>query len=517
MNDLPGADRNLFAILRARFPADLDSIAVQPAYGHARAARAYTWRELDETSARIANLIESLGVPPGARVVAQTDKSVEALILYLAVLRTGRVFLPLNTAYQAAEVEYFLTDAEPSAVVCSGKAAAGVRGIAHRAGVAHVFSLNDDGTGTLLDCAALHSPRHEPARVRAEDLAVILYTSGTTGRSKGAMLSHGNLEANTATLHRYWGWRPSDVLIHALPIFHVHGLFVAAQGALFSGSKMLWFDRFDARAIVQRLPEASVFMGVPTLYVRMLQESGLTQEACRNMRLFAAGSAPLLPDTFERWRERTGHTILERYGMSETVMLTSNPYHARDGDRRAGTVGFPLPGVELHITEENGNPCARGEIGGIEVRGPSVFSGYWRAPELTRQAFTADGWFRTGDMGCIDERGYVVIVGRSKDLIITGGYNVYPAEVESYLNEIPGVAESAVIGVPHPDFGEAVVAVITAEPGATPDPAALIAELKTRIANFKVPKRVFVRHELPRNVMGKVQKAVLRDEHRRLF
>jgi malonyl-CoA/methylmalonyl-CoA synthetase len=512
-----GADRNLFAALRARFPADLDTIAVQPADARAGAASAYSWRQLDEASARIANLLESLELPPGARVAAQTEKSVEALILYLAVLRAGGVFLPLNTAYRASEIAYFLKDAEPAVVVCSGKDFDGVSEIARQAGIARVFSLNEDRTGTLLESAAPHATKHEPAPVHADDLAVILYTSGTTGRSKGAMLSHANLLANTGTLHTCWGWRSSDVLIHALPIFHVHGLFVAAQGALFSGSKMLWFNRFDAKAIVQRLPEASVFMGVPTLYLRMLQESGLTQEACLHMRLFAAGSAPLLPDTFDRWRERTGHTILERYGMSETVMLTSNPYHTRDGGRRAGTVGFPLPGVQLRITGEHDKPCPRGEIGGIEVKGPSVFKGYWRAPELSAQAFSADGWFRTGDMGRIDELGYVTIVGRSKDLIITGGYNVYPAEVESYLNEMPGVAESAVIGVPHPDFGEAVVAVITAEPGAAPEPAALIAELKTKIANFKVPKRVFVRDELPRNVMGKVQKAVLRNEHRKVF
>jgi malonyl-CoA/methylmalonyl-CoA synthetase len=512
-----GANRNLYLALRERFPADLDSVAVQVADDSAGTPPSYTWRELDEATARIANLLDSLGLPPGARVAAQTEKSVDALILYLAVLRAGRVYLPLNTAYQASEIDYFLQDAEPSMVVCSDKFFGNVSRIARRAGIAHVFSLNEDRTGTLLDSAGLHGTAHAPASVRDDDLAVILYTSGTTGRSKGAMLSHGNLLANTETLDAYWDWRPSDVLIHALPIFHVHGLFVAAQGALFRGSKMLWFNRFDAKAIVRRLPEATVFMGVPTLYVRMLQESGLTQEACRHMRLFVAGSAPLLPDTFERWLERTGHTILERYGMSETVMLTSNPYHARHGERRAGTVGFPLPGVRLRITEQDGKPCPRGEIGGIEVDGPSVFKGYWRAPELSEQAFSPDGWFRTGDMGRIDEHGHVVIVGRSKDLIITGGYNVYPAEVESYLNELPGVGESAVVGVPHPDFGEAVVAVITAEPGASPDPAALIAELKTKIANFKVPKHVFVTDELPRNVMGKIQKAMLRNEYKGLF
>jgi malonyl-CoA/methylmalonyl-CoA synthetase len=512
------ADCNLFAVLRARFPADLDTIAVEPADARTGTSpAAYTWRELDETSARIANLLDSLELPPGARVVAQTEKSVEALILYLAVLRTGRVFVPLNTAYRASEIVHFLNDAEPAVVVCSGQSFESVSALARQAGTAHVLTLNEDRTGTLLESAARHRAEHEPAPVHADDLAVILYTSGTTGRSKGAMLSHANLLANTATLHACWGWHPADVLIHTLPIFHVHGLFVAAQGALFSGAKMLWFNRFDARAIVRRMPEASVFMGVPTLYVRMLRENGLTREACRTMRLFAAGSAPLLPDTFERWRERTGHAILERYGMSETVMLTSNPYRAEDGERRAGTVGFPLPGVQLRIADTEGAPCPAGDIGGIEVRGPSVFGGYWRAPELSRQAFSEGGWFRTGDMGRIDEQGYVRIVGRSKDLIITGGYNVYPAEVESYLNEIPGVAESAVIGVPHPDFGEAVVAVVIPEHGASPQAADLIAELKTRIASFKVPKRVFVRQELPRNVMGKVQKAVLRDEHRGLF
>jgi malonyl-CoA/methylmalonyl-CoA synthetase len=516
MNASAGADRNLFVALRERFPANLDSIAVQVADDSAGTPPAYTWRELDEASARVANLLDSLGLPPGARVAAQTEKSVDALILYLAVLRAGRVYLPLNTAYQASEIDYFFKDAEPGMVVCSSKALDNVSRIARRAGIAHVFSLNEDRTGSLLDSAARYATSHAPASVRADELAVILYTSGTTGRSKGAMLSHGNLLANTETLDEHWGWRTSDVLIHALPIFHVHGLFVAAQGALFSGSEMLWFNRFDARAIVRRLPEATVFMGVPTFYVRLLQESGLTQEACRHMRLFVAGSAPLLPDTFERWRERTGHTILERYGMSETVMLTSNPYHARDGERRAGTVGFPLPGVQLRITEQKDKPCPHGVIGGIEVKGPSVFKGYWRAPELTQQAFSPDGWFRTGDMGRIDERG-LVIEGRSKDLIITGGYNVYPAEVESYLNELPGIAESAVIGVPHPDFGEAVVAVIAAEPGASPDPAALIAAMKSKIANFKVPKRIFVKDELPHNVMGKIQKAMLRKEYKGIF
>jgi malonyl-CoA/methylmalonyl-CoA synthetase len=335
------------------------------------------------------------------------------------------------------------------------------------------------------------------------------------------MLSHGNLVSNAVTLKSYWGWRTpaegGDVLIHALPIFHVHGLFVASHGALLAGAKMLWLDRFDGRAVVGLLPRATVFMGVPTLYVRMLAEPGLDRVACRNMRLFISGSAPMLVETFEAWRERTGHTILERYGMSETAMLTSNPYRARDGERRGGTVGFPLPGVELRIRDDHGRPLGIDEVGGIEVRGPNVFSGYWRMPEKTRDEFAEDGWFRTGDVGKVDERGYVTIVGRSKDLIISGGFNVYPAEVEAALNELPGVAESAVVGVPHADFGEAVVAVVVAKPGVVLDGDSLVATLKAKMANFKVPKALFVAAELPRNAMGKVQKNLLREQHARLF
>ncbi|MEO7708351.1 MAG: AMP-binding protein, partial [Caldimonas sp.] len=336
-------------------------------------------------------------------------------------------------------------------------------------------------------------------------------------RSKGAMLTHGNLLSNARTLKTTWDWQPGDVLIHALPIFHVHGLFVASHGALLNGSTMLWFSRFDARAVVARLPDATVFMGVPTLYVRLLAEPGLTREACGRMRLFISGSAPLLLETFEQFRERTGHTILERYGMSETVMLTSNPYFEAEGERVGGTVGFALPGVGVRVVDASGAPCPADAIGALEVSGPNVFSGYWRMPEKTREEFSADGWFRTGDVGQIDANGRVRIVGRSKDLVISGGYNVYPAEIEGFLNDMPGVAESAVIGVPHADFGEAVVAIVVARPEARPDPAALVAGLKTRIANFKVPKQIFVVDDLPRNTMGKVQKNLLRDQHRDLF
>ncbi|WOB09106.1 malonyl-CoA synthase [Piscinibacter gummiphilus] len=507
-------NHNIFAAVRGGFPQDLDRTAIEtldtPGY--------YTWRDLERGSAMMANLLASLNLPEGSRVAVQTEKSVEGLMLYLAVLRAGFVYLPLNTAYQSAEIEYFIGNAEPAVVVCASKNFGWISQLAFKAGTTHVYTLDDDRTGSLLARAAHHSDQHTPVARQADDLACILYTSGTTGRSKGAMLTHGNILSNTLTLKAYWGWQDGrDVLIHALPLFHVHGLFVAAQAALISGSKMLWMAKFDPKLVVSRLPEATVFMGVPTLYVRLLAEAGLTRDACKNMRLFTAGSAPLLIETFNEWRERTGHTIVERYGMSETSILTSNPYRTEDGERRGGTVGFPLPGIGLRVQDDQGGACPVGEVGGIQVKGDNVFAGYWRMPEKTKEEFTADGWFKTGDVGRIDERGYVTIVGRSKDLIISGGYNVYPAEVEGFINEMPGVAESAVVGVPHPDFGEVGVALVVPKPGASLDDATVLQALKGRIANFKVPKRVFVMNELPRNTMGKVQKNVLRDQHKELF
>ncbi len=509
---------NLFSALRHAFPEDLDTVAIETADASVDTAPLhYTWRDLERGTAMLANLLASLALPPGSRVAVQTEKSVEALMLYLAVLRAGLVYLPLNTAYQQGEIAYFIGNAEPGVVVCTGKNFSWVSRIAFSAGTAHVFTLNDDRSGSLLQRASQHGDRHTPAVRRTDDLAAILYTSGTTGRSKGAMLSHGNLLSNALVLKKCWGWKPGDVLIHALPIFHVHGLFVASHGALLNGSRMIWLARFDPKTVIARMPEATVFMGVPTLYVRLLNEPTLTRAACAHMRLFVSGSAPLLPETFDQFRERSGHTLLERYGMSETVMLSSNPYDAKDGERRGGTVGFALPGVGLRVQADDGAPCPTGEIGNIQVRGPNVFEGYWRMPEKTQQEFTADGWFKTGDVGKIDARGYVSIVGRSKDLIISGGYNVYPAEIEGTMNDLAGVAESAVIGVPHPDFGEAVVAVVVGRPGSTPDAAALIDQLKSKIANFKVPKRVFVVPELPRNAMGKVLKNLLREQHKGLF
>jgi len=505
-------DKNLFTALRAAFPDALDAVAVETDEG-----LTYSWRDLDRATAMMANLLHSLSLPSGARIAVQVEKSVEALMLYLATLRAGYVFLPLNTAYQSAEIEYFIGNAEPSVVVCSPKNFSWVSKIAFKAGTQNVFTLGEDRTGTLLERASHHSDRHEPIARNADDLAAILYTSGTTGRSKGAMLTHGNLLSNAQVLKGCWGWVPGDVLIHALPIFHVHGLFVAIHGALLNGSKMIWLGKFDPRRVVEAMPRATVFMGVPTLYVRLLAEPGLDREAVRQMRLFVAGSAPLLIETFNEWKERTGHTILERYGMSETIMLTSNPYRPEDGERRGGTVGFPLPGVGLRIRGDDGRDLPAGEIGGIQVKGPNVFPGYWRMPEKTAEEFTGDGWFKTGDVGKIDERGYVQIVGRSKDLIISGGYNVYPAEIEGFINELPGVAESALVGVPHPDFGEVGVAIVIPKPGAALVGEDIIAKLKSQLANFKIPKRCFVVDELPRNTMGKVQKNVLREQHKALF
>ncbi len=502
-------NNNLFFALRAAFPSDLDAVAVETDNG-----LNYSWRDIERATAMLANLLESLKLPAGARIAVQVEKSVEAMLLYLATLRAGYVFLPLNTAYQAAEIEYFVNNAEPAVVVCSKKNFGWVSKIAFKAGTQNVFTLSDDRTGSLLDRAAHFSDQHTVAGKGADDLAAILYTSGTTGRSKGAMLSHGNMLSNALVLKDYWGWKPGDVLIHALPIFHVHGLFVALHGALINGSKMIWCARFDPKFVVSKMPEATVFMGVPTLYVRLLNEPGLDKTAVRSMRLFVAGSAPLLIETFNEWQQKTGHTILERYGMSETAMLTSNPYQ---GERRGGTVGFALPRVSLRVQGDDGKSLATNEIGGIEVKGPNVFKGYWRMPEKTKEEFTADGFFKTGDVGKIDERGYITIVGRSKDLIISGGYNVYPAEIEGYINEMPGVAESALVGVPHPDFGEVGVAVVIAKAGVSIQADAIIAALKSKLANFKIPKQCCVVQELPRNTMGKVQKNLLREQYKALF
>jgi malonyl-CoA/methylmalonyl-CoA synthetase len=501
-------DHNLYAVLASRFPTERQAPCMMLGDG-----RVWTYGDVECASARIANLMVALGLRPGERVAVQVEKSAEALLLYLATLRAGLVFLPLNPAYQRGEVEYFLGDATPSLFVYRPQTHEISAALAKKAGVAHLLELGDDGRGSLIDAAAPHGNEFATVPRQGDDLAAILYTSGTTGRSKGAMLTHRNLAVNALTLHEYWRFQPGDVLLHMLPIFHVHGLFVASHCALLNGSAMLFEPKFDAKRALALLPEATVFMGVPTHYVRLLGETSFSKEACRHMRLFVSGSAPLLRETFDEFARRTGHTILERYGMTEGGMFTSNPY---DGERRGGTVGLPLPCTQVRIVDDAGQACAVGATGHIQVQGSNVFVGYWQMPEKTKEEFTADGWFKTGDMGQCSTDGYISIIGRSKDLIISGGLNVYPKEIEDAIDALPGVAESAVIGLPHPDFGEAVTAVVVRRKdtaGSALSEAAIIAALRGELAHFKIPKRVFIVDELPRNTMGKVQKNLLRQRY----
>lgn len=476
--------------------------------------RVWTYGDMLPFSGRLAATLEKLSVEPGDRVAVQVEKSPEALMLYLACLRAGAVYLPLNTGYTTAELDYFIGDAEPRLVVSTPAAADGLHVIAakHKA---RVETLDDKGGGTLLQLMPGESADFKDAPRGPDDLAAILYTSGTTGRSKGAMLTHDNLLSNALTLRDYWRFTETDRLIHALPIFHTHGLFVASNVILLSGASMYFLPKFDADEVLWLMPKATALMGVPTFYVRLLQHAGLNREAASGMRLFVSGSAPLLAETHKRFRERTGHAILERYGMTETNMNTSNPY---DGERVAGTVGLPLPGVSLRITDpETGSPLGTEETGMIEVKGPNVFKGYWRMPEKTEAEFRPDGYFITGDLGKIDADGYVRIVGRGKDLVISGGYNIYPKEVETEIDLLPGVVESAVIGVPHPDFGEGVTAIVVRKPEAGIDETAVLGGLKDRLARYKQPKRVIFVDDLPRNTMGKVQKNVLRETYKSLY
>jgi malonyl-CoA/methylmalonyl-CoA synthetase len=498
-------NENLYSLFESRFPADRG----QPLL-HLEDGTTLSYAAAEEGSARYAALLTGLGVAPGDRVAVQVEKSAEALLLYLACLRAGFVYLPLNSAYQEGEVAYFLGNAEPAAVVAQPRSLPWLQPLAARLGIRHVFSLDEHGEGTLRAAARQAPARFATVARAGDDLAAILYTSGTTGRSKGAMITHRNLGANATVLHRAWGFGPGDVLVHMLPLFHVHGLFVACHCVLMNGTAMRFHAKFDARRALADFAASTVFMGVPTFYTRLLAEPGLDRAAVARMRLFVSGSAPLLAETHTSFEARTGQRILERYGMTETGMLTSNPLH---GERRAGSVGPPLPGTSVRIHDDEGRDCAPGAIGHIQVKGDNVFPGYWRMPERNAEEFTADGWFRTGDMGSLSADGYLTIVGRSKDLIISGGYNVYPKEIELALDELPEVQESAVVGVPHPDFGEAVTAVVVPARGAAPREADLIAALKSRLANFKVPKRVYVVEELPRNAMGKVQKNVLRERY----
>jgi malonyl-CoA/methylmalonyl-CoA synthetase len=476
--------------------------------------RKLTYGDYWELAGMLANALAAHGVTRGARVAVQVEKSVEALALFLACARRGAVFLPLNTAYTVAELAYFIGDAEPSLIVCSPAQEAALADLARGRAL---LTLDGDGKGSLTAAAARASPTFKDVLSNWDDLAAILYTSGTTGRSKGAMLSHGNLASNALSLVEAWRFTEQDVLLHALPIYHTHGLFTASNTMLLSGGQMIFRRKFDANDVIERLPQATTMMGVPTFYTRLLQHEELTRDLVRHMRLFVSGSAPLLAETHREFFARTGHAILERYGMTETNMNTSNPY---DGERRAGTVGFPLPRVELRITDPaTGRPLPQGETGMIEVRGPNVFKGYWRMPEKTADEFRGDGFFITGDLGTIDTQGYVSIVGRGKDLIITGGFNVYPKEIENEIDALPGIVESAVIGVPHPDFGEGVTAVVVVKGNdmRAVSEREVIAALEPRLAKFKLPKRVIFVPDLPRNAMGKVQKRELRETYAALY
>lgn len=497
-------DQNLYSQFQARFPRDGSSpCLVLPDGG------IITYRELQDESGRMARLLVSLGAQPGDRIAAQVEKSPQAVFLYLGCLRAGCVFLPMNPAYQAGEVEHLLKDAQPHVFVVRPSFAEQARRLAAQAGVPHVLELADNGTGELAQAAARQASGFSAVPRSADDLAAILYTSGTTGRPKGAMLTHRNLGVGVATLHKFWGFVPGDVLLHVLPIYHFHGLFVALHCALWNASVVRFETRFDAQRVLQLLPQSSVMMGVPTHYVRLLGEPGLTAETCRTMRLFISGSAPLLPDTFNAFGQRTGHTILERYGMTEGGMFTSNPYQ---GERRCGTVGPPLPGMSLRVVDEHGISVPPNTTGSVEVKGANVFAGYWRLPEKTAQEHTTDGYFKTGDLGQLSADGYLTIVGRSKDLIISGGLNVYPKEIEEVIDALPGVRESAVIGLQHPDFGEAVAAIVVRELAAPAvDAQQVVAGVKAQLAAFKVPKQVHFVDDLPRNAMGKVQKNVLRE------
>jgi malonyl-CoA/methylmalonyl-CoA synthetase len=502
------ADANLFSRLFNNLD-DPKRLAIETHDG-----KHISYGDLIARAGQIANVLVARGVKPGDRVAVQVEKSVENLVLYLATVRAGGVYLPLNTAYTLNELDYFITDAEPSVIVCDPSKAEGIASIAAKVS-AKVETLDASGKGSLSEAADKAGSDFNTVPRANDDLAAILYTSGTTGRSKGAMLSHDNLASNSLTLIDTWRFTKDDVLIHALPIYHTHGLFVASNVTLFARAAMIFLPKLDADLIIKLMDRSTVLMGVPTFYTRLLQNPGLSRETTRHMRLFISGSAPLLAETHREWSARTGHAVLERYGMTETNMNTSNPY---DGERVPGAVGFPLPGVAARVTDpETGRELPRDEIGMIEVKGPNVFKGYWRMPEKTKSEFRDDGFFITGDLGKIDDKGYVHILGRGKDLVISGGFNVYPKEIESEIDAMPGVVESAVIGVAHADFGEGVTAVVVRQPGADVSEAGVLKGLDGRLAKFKMPKRVFIVDELPRNTMGKVQKNVLRDQYKDIY
>ncbi|MFH1803481.1 MAG: malonyl-CoA synthase [Pseudomonadota bacterium] len=494
--------------IRDRFPADTSRVLMETPDG-----RTYSYADADQESSRFAATLVTSGAQKGDRIAVQVDKSPESLFLYLGCIRAGLVYLPLNTAYQAEELAYFMNNAAPVVFVCQPGREDEVRHIAREQGVAVVMTLGTEGDGSIIDASQDQTTDFPAVACADDDLAAILYTSGTTGKPKGAMMTQINLWSNAATLEKLWGFTHEDVLFHALPVFHTHGLFIACHCVLLSGAKMYFAPRFDRDEALKVLPRCTVMMGVPTFYVRLLAGNDFTAETTRNMRLFISGSAPLLPETFMTFQRRTGHTLLERYGMTEMGMATSNPL---DGERIVHTVGQALPDVDVRVTDDAGRVLPAGQVGVLEARGPNVFAGYWKMPEKTREEFRDDGFFITGDIALIDDRGYVHIVGRAKDLVITGGFNVYPKEIETAIDDLDGVLESAVIGVPHPDFGEAVVAIVVlTDPNLAEQ--TIIDTVKGRLANFKVPKKVIFVPDLPRNAMGKVQKNILRDLYQNLF
>jgi malonyl-CoA/methylmalonyl-CoA synthetase len=501
--------QNLYSLFAAAFPADRTKSFLETAAGEI-----YSYAIMEEISGRFAKLLLDLGVEPGDRVAVQTEKSPEAVMLYLACLRTGAIYLPLNSLYTAPEVDYFLGDARPRIIVATPEREAEISPIAARNEVKHVLTLGQNKSGSLMTKSRGLSPVTGAVARKSDDVAAILYTSGTTGRSKGAMLSHGNLAENGRGLKKIWDFTQDDILLHALPIFHVHGLFVALSPQLLSGAAAIFLNSFDPGEIIRLLPRASVFMGVPTYYTRLLADPRFNRAACRNIRLFTAGSAPLSPETFAEFEARTEQSIVERYGMTEAGIITSNPLA---GERRPGSVGLPLPDVEIRVANEDGEILKSGETGVLEIKGPNVFKGYWQMAEKTAAEFRPDGFFITGDISRISPDGYVSIVGRAKDLIISGGYNVYPIEVEAEIDAVEGVAESAVIGLPHPDFGEGVTAIVVKKTAANLAEKEILKALEQRLAAYKRPKKVIFVAALPRNTMGKVQKNILRDTYHDLY
>jgi malonyl-CoA/methylmalonyl-CoA synthetase len=498
-----GMGQNLYDALVGDLSRHGPRIAIETSTG-----QQFTYGDLDQQSARLANVLAACGVVLGDRVAVQVEKSPQAVFLYLACLRAGAIYLPLNTAYTRDETDYFIADAEPKVMICLPDRHSELADLCGAHSTPHTLTLGPAGEGSLIEKSRAMPTTFRTVATSGDDLAAILYSSGTTGKPKGVMLTHHNLLSNVQALVEAWGFTDQDVLLHALPLFHVHGLFVALHCALLSRARLLFLPRYDAQQICSLLPRSTVFMGVPTYYTRLLAHPQFNREICGGMRLFVSGSAPLLPDTFAHFQARTGHAILERYGMTETSMNTSNPL---EGPRVPGSVGKPLPGIEARIADQQDQPVAVGAVGEIQVRGPNVFCGYWRRPELSSTAFTSDGFFRTGDLGSVDANGYFSIVGRGKDLIISGGFNVYPKEVEDCINALDGVQESAVIGMPHPDFGEAVMAIVVPRPGAAVDAETIKPLLRRCLAGYKLPKLVALADELPRNTMGKVQKNRLRE------